>query len=144
MNFQNFLLIKLGSVSAIMSQLYLLELESSVTLMSGAYSLTSKSLKAVLLHNGSKLPSIPLAHSAHLKEDYSSMHLLIEALKYGQYGWEVIGDFKMIALLMGLQGGFIKFQCYLCLWDSRDTKNHCHKRKWPPWIDFTTGQSNIK
>ena len=84
---------------------------------------SSKSLKAVLLHNGNKLPFIPLAHSAHLKRDYSSINLLIEALKYDQYGWEVIGDFKMIALLTGLQGGFIKFQCYLCLWDSRDTKS---------------------
>ena len=35
--------------------------------------------------------------------------MLIKALKYDQYGLKIIGDFKMIAILMGLQGGFIKF-----------------------------------
>ena len=77
-----------------------------------------KSLRDVLLHNCNKLPSKPLAHSAHLKEKYSNVNLLIETFKYDQYGWEVIGDFKMIAVLTGLQGGFIKFQCYLCLYIS--------------------------
>lgn len=28
----------------------------------------------------------------------------------------------MVAFLMGLQGGFTKFPCYVCFWDSRDTK----------------------
>ena len=35
---------------------------------------SSKSFKAVLLHNCNKLPSILLAHSAHLKEDYISIN----------------------------------------------------------------------
>ena len=105
---------------------------------------SSKSLKAVLLHNGNKLPSIPLANLAHLKEDYCSINLLIKALKYDQYGWEVIVDFKMIALLTGIQGGFIKFQCYLCLWDSRDTKKHYQKRKWPPRFYYGTEQYKME
>ena len=67
---------------------------------------SSRSLKAVLLHNGNQLPSLPVAHSAHLKEEYNSVKFLLQALKYEQYDWEVIGDFKMIAFLMGLQGGF--------------------------------------
>ena len=67
---------------------------------------SSRSLKAVLLHNTNKLPSIPLAHSVQMKEDYSSIHTLITALKYEQYGWEVIGDFKMIAFLVGLSPGY--------------------------------------
>jgi len=31
---------------------------------------SSKSLKAVLIYNGNKFPSIPHAHSAKLKEEY--------------------------------------------------------------------------
>jgi len=31
------------------------------------------SLKAVLLHNGNKFPSVPLAHSANMKESYENM-----------------------------------------------------------------------
>ncbi|KAL6481776.1 hypothetical protein MHYP_G00098560 [Metynnis hypsauchen] len=56
-----------------------------------------KSLKAVLLHNGNKYPSLPVAHSVHLKEEYTSVKMLLGALKYDEYGWEVIGDFKMLS-----------------------------------------------
>ena len=51
-----------------------------------------------------------LANSAQLKEDYWRFNMLIEDLQYGQYGWQIIGDFKMIAFLTGFQGSFIKFQ----------------------------------
>ena len=44
--------------------------------------------------------------------------------KYEEFNWELIGHFKMVAFLMGLQGGFTKFMCYLCLWDSRNTAIH--------------------
>ncbi len=98
----------------------------------------------MLLHNGNKYPSLPLAHSVHLKEDYNSIKTLLDALKYDEYGWEVIGDFKMVAFLMGLQGGFTKFPCYLCLWDSRDTKAHYHRRDWPQRTEFSVGRNNVK
>ena len=67
---------------------------------------SSKSLKAVLLHNGNKYPSLPLAHSVHLKETYENVKTVLNVLKNDQYNWEVIGDFKMIASLMGMLGGF--------------------------------------
>ena len=91
---------------------------------------SSRSLKAVLLHNGNNYPSLPMAHSVHLKEDYTSVKMLLSALKYDDYGWEVIGDFKIVSFLMGLQGGFTKFPCFLCLWDSRDTKAHYRTKDW--------------
>ena len=50
----------------------------------------------------------------------------------------------MVAFLVGLQGGFTKFQCYLCLWDSRDTKAHYHRRDWPLRTDFSAGMHNVK
>jgi hypothetical protein len=37
------------------------------------------SLKAVLLHNGKPLPSIPVGHSVHNKESYENMKILMEA-----------------------------------------------------------------
>jgi len=105
---------------------------------------SSRSLKAVLLHNGNKYPSLPLAHSVHLKEDYNSVKLLLEALKYKEYCWEVIGDFKMVAFLMGLQGGYTKFPCYLCHWDSRDKAAHYQRKHWPQRTEFSVGKHNIK
>ncbi|KAL6477291.1 hypothetical protein MHYP_G00131260 [Metynnis hypsauchen] len=103
-----------------------------------------KRLKAVLLHNGNKYPSLPVAHSVHLKEEYTSVKMLLGALKYDEYGWEVIGDFKMVSFLMGLQGGFTKYPCFICLWDSRDTKAHYHRRDWPQRTEFTVGKDNVK
>ena len=41
-----------------------------------------KSLKAVLLHNGNKYPSLRLAHSVHLKETYKNVKTVLNALKY--------------------------------------------------------------
>lgn len=109
----------------------------------GSLSTVHQSLKAVLLQNGNQFSSIPLAYSAQLKE-YRNVKRLLNALKYEEYGWEVIGDFKMIAFLMSLQGRFTKFPCYLCLWDSRDTKTHYHERYWPKRTEFTMGKHNIK
>ncbi|KAL6478203.1 hypothetical protein MHYP_G00140380 [Metynnis hypsauchen] len=103
-----------------------------------------KSLKAVLLHNGNKYSSLPVAHSVHLKEEYTSVKMLLGALKYDEYGWEVIGDFKMVSFLMGLQGGFTKYPCFICLWDSRDTKAHYHRRDWSQRTEFTLGKNNVK
>ena len=56
----------------------------------------SSSLKAVPLHNGNNYPSLPMAHSVHLKEDYTRDKIMLSALKYDDYGREVIGDFKMV------------------------------------------------
>ena len=57
---------------------------------------SSRSLKAILLHNTNQWPSIPLDHSVHMKETYENVKILLSALKYTQYNWEVIGDFKMV------------------------------------------------
>jgi len=40
------------------------------------------SLKAVLLHNGNTLPSIPVGHSVYNKELYEDMKILMEAINY--------------------------------------------------------------
>jgi len=40
------------------------------------------SLKAVLLHNGNILPSIPVGHSMHNKESYYNMKILMDAINY--------------------------------------------------------------
>lgn len=70
--------------------------------------------------------------------------MLLEALKYKDYCWEVIGDFKMLGFLMGMQGGYTKFPCYLCLWDSRDDNAHYHQEYWPERTEFLMGKHNVK
>ena len=63
---------------------------------------STRNVKAVLLHNGYKYPSIPITHSVHLKEDYKNVKHLLRLVKYEEHDWEVIGEFKMIGFLTGL------------------------------------------
>ena len=39
-------------------------------------------LKAVLLHNGNILRSVPIGYAAHMKETYTNMKRLLETLQY--------------------------------------------------------------
>ena len=105
---------------------------------------SSRSLKAVLLHNTNKCPSIPLALLVQMKENYENVKILHSVLKYVQYSWEVIGDFKIVAFLMELRGSFTKIPCYFCLWDSRNTSLHYKKGNWPPRSSYNIVAHNVK
>ena len=71
------------------------------------------SLKAILLHNGNVLPSIPVAHAFGMKESDDSMKQLLQYIKYDTYKWNICADLKVIALLHGLQVRYTKFPCFL-------------------------------
>ena len=89
------------------------------------------SLNAVLLHNGNLLSSIPVGHADHMKETYANMTALLDSLKYHEHKWKICGDLKVIAILLGMQLGYTKHCCFLCMWDSRDRKLHYIKGDWP-------------
>ena len=91
---------------------------------------SKRSLKAVLWHNGNRYPNISIPHSVHLKESYDNMELLLEADIYNQYQWSLCGDLKVTGLLMGMQVGFTKYCCFLCLWDSRTVSKHYKQKDW--------------
>jgi hypothetical protein len=71
------------------------------------------SLKAVPLHNGNTLPSIPVGHSMHNKESHENMKILMEASIYDKFKWQICGDLKVIALLLGLQKGFTIYSFFI-------------------------------
>lgn len=104
---------------------------------------STRSLKAVLLHNGNKYPSLPLAHSVQKKENYDNVKQLLEKVNYADFKWDVCGDFKMISFLLGLQGGYTKYSCFLCLWNSRADEDHYKKVHWPPREDLQPGMLNV-
>ena len=80
----------------------------------------------------------------HLEENYTNVKTLLIALKCDQFNWQVIRDFRMVAFLVGLQGGLAKFPCYLCHWDSRNTTAHYHRRICPKRTEYSVGYSKIK
>jgi hypothetical protein len=59
------------------------------------------------------------------------MKLLLEKIHYEKYEWNICGDLKVIALLLGLQLGCTKYCCFLCEWNSRDRKKHYIQKQWP-------------
>ena len=101
------------------------------------------SLKVVLLHNGNKNPSVPLAHAANMKGSYESMKLLLRKINYDEFKWKLRGDLKVVALLLGMQLGYTKYCCYLCQWDSRDKKNHYESILWPKQTSLMPGEKNV-
>lgn len=105
---------------------------------------SKRSLKAVLLHNGNDLASLPVAHSVKLRETYDDMKCLLSTIKYDQHNWLLCGDLKVIALLLGQQGGYMKFPCFLCFWDSRADDLHYKQKVWPPRTEFTPGTGSVK
>ena len=49
----------------------------------------------------------------------------------------------MISFLLGLQGGYTKYSCFLCLWDSRADDDHYKKIHWPPRVELQPGMLNV-
>jgi hypothetical protein len=74
------------------------------------------SLQLVLLHNGNRFPSVPLAHAAKLTEIYESMKLLLGKIKYDEFKWKLCGDPKVVALLLGMQLQNTKYVTNSALW----------------------------
>ena len=102
------------------------------------------SLKRVLLHNGNGYASISIGHSVHLKETCKNMKMLLTKIKYDEHKWMLCGYLKVLSMLLGQQGGYTKYSCFLCLWDSRAKNKHWIREQWPKRNEFTVGQKNIR
>ena len=105
---------------------------------------STRSLKAVLFHNGNKYSSIPIGHSVQMKETHDNMDQLLSALNYHDHGWLICGDLKVVGLVLGLQGGYTKYPCFLCLWDSRADDQHYIRQEWPSRQGLEPGSHNVQ
>jgi hypothetical protein len=72
------------------------------------------------------------------------MKILLEAIQYNVHQWNICGDPKVIGMLTGAQGGFTKFCCFLCLWDSRSTAEHYVKRDWETRKTYESGKDSVQ
>ena len=85
---------------------------------------STRSVKAVLLHNENAYPAIPIAYSIAAKESYETMKSILQLVLYNTFQWRVCLDLKVVGLLTGMQGGYVKYTCFICLWDSRAKQEH--------------------
>lgn len=102
------------------------------------------SVKAVLLHQGNKKPSIPVAHAVGVKESHEVMKKILDLIDYKMHNWKICSDLKVVGMLTGMQGGYTKYCCFLCLWDSRARNHHYDRETWPKRTHHDVGEANIK
>jgi len=102
------------------------------------------SLKAVLLHNGNTLPSIPVGHSVHNKESCENINIPMDAINHDKFKWQICGDLKVISLLLGLKQGFKKYCCFSCEWDSRARSLYYSRKDWPARKSLVPGIINVE
>jgi hypothetical protein len=100
-------------------------------------------LKAVLLYNGNTLLPIPIGHSVN-NESYENTKILMVAINYDIFKWQICGDLKVIALLLGLQQRFKKYCCFICEWDSRACSLHYSRKDWPARKSLEPGVMNVE
>ena len=68
-------------------------------------------------------------HSVHMKEEYENVKTLLNMMKYTSHNRE-LWDFKMLAFLLGQQGGYTKYSCFSCLWNSRADDQRYSRKQW--------------
>jgi len=117
-------------------------LAMNITHISGACSFIRQKWACSWFYSTREIDS-PLAHAANMKESYESMKLLLGKIKYDEFKWTLRGYLKIVALLVGMQLGYIKYCCFLCEWGSRDKKNHYVNEPWPKRTSLTPGEKNV-
>ena len=85
----------------------------------------------LLLHNGNIHPSIPIAHSVHMKETYETMDLLLEAVSYLNYEWKMCGDLKVMGLLLEFSPAKQRFAVFLSMGQPNAKDKHYKTNDWP-------------
>ena len=50
----------------------------------------------------------------------------------------------MVGFLLGLQCGYMRFPCFLCLWDSRARAQHWINQDWPVREELMPGEKNVQ
>ena len=63
-------------------------------------------------------PSVPIGYAVYMKEIHENMKKLLCTVNYDEFKWQISGNLKVIAILLGLEQVYTKFCRFLCLWGS--------------------------
>ena len=72
------------------------------------------------------------------------MKILMEAINYDKFKWQICGDLKVIALLLGLQQGLTKYCCFIFEWDRGARSLHYSRIYWPARKSLEPGITNVE
>uniref|UniRef100_A0A0L8IBD9 Uncharacterized protein n=1 Tax=Octopus bimaculoides TaxID=37653 RepID=A0A0L8IBD9_OCTBM len=76
-----------------------------------------------------------------MKVSYEDLKAILTSIQYDDHTWHICADFKVAAMLTGLQLSYTKFCCILCLWNSRARAEH-YVRKMKLSKENTTSSTN--
>ena len=72
------------------------------------------------------------------------MTILMEAINYDKFKWQICGDLKMIVLLSGLQQRLKKYCFFVCEWESRARSFRYPRMDWPARKTLESGIMNVE
>ena len=78
-----------------------------------------------------------------MKESYENLKTILTSIQYEVHNWHICANFKLAAMLTGLQLGYTKFCWFLCLWNSRARVEHYVRKDWPIRDEIEQGKHNI-
>uniref|UniRef100_A0A336KP55 CSON011970 protein n=1 Tax=Culicoides sonorensis TaxID=179676 RepID=A0A336KP55_CULSO len=102
-----------------------------------------KSFKVILLHIGNLYPSIPVAYTENTKETRILIEKILNLINYYENEWLIVADLKVVAILIGLKGGYPSYPCIFCTYHSRSKVDH-YNTKWPLRTKFVIGELSVQ
>ena len=72
------------------------------------------------------------------------MKMLMVVTNYDKFKWQICGNLKVIAILLGLQQGFTKYCCFICEGDSRARSLNYPRKDWPARKSLEPGIINVE
>jgi len=69
--------------------------------------------------------------------------MVLQKLCYNEHKWLISVDLKMVNLLLGQQGGYVNYSCFLCLWNSRADDQHWQRKDWPVREERLVRENNV-
>jgi hypothetical protein len=78
-----------------------------------------------------------------LKETYKNLQTVLEKIKYHEHEWSLCGNLKVSGILLGQEGGNIKFPFFSCERDSKARDKHWTTKEWSKREDLIPGMTNV-
>ena len=79
-----------------------------------------------------------------MKETHKFMDHLLFTVNYQEQKWLICGDLKVVGLVLGLQGWYTTYPCFLCFWDSWADNQDYIRQEWPLRQRLKPGLHNIQ
>ena len=97
-----------------------------------------------VLHNRNSFSSIPIGHSVQMKETLNIMDHLLSTVTYQEHKWLIRGVLKVLGPVLGIQGGYTKYPCFLHLCDRRDDDQYYVRKEWLLKQGLKPGSCNVQ